>query len=554
MQKQNRVKRIISLILLLAMIITLLSVTTVSAFAAESGVAGFVQRCYQVTLNREPDEAGYADWTGKLTNGEMDGATVAFGFVFSDEYQNAGKDNGAFVTDMYTLFLGRTPDESGYADWVGKLDNGADRLEIFYGFANSTEFFDICTDYGVTAGYFTTEYNKDQVNAVNMFVARMYRICLGRLGDQAGQADWTGKLLRGELTGIDCAGGFINSQEYRNKNLSNEDYVRDMYRTFLGREADEAGFKDWVSQLEDRHTRDEIFAGFANSAEFQGICDRYGIVRGDYTAQDVKQTAWRLKKTYYGDNPNHVENIYEYFPGTSIVKKKTSHSDTGDFDTVYEYDRAGRQIYAKYPDAGGPGHVGYYEGRATEISDTSYKFEGKHYYPWSPTTEPMKFSERYIKLRDGSWHKMNGWSYATYTLETKGNTDVITEYNTFSGEKSVGGKTIYRYDEKNRMIEKSWIYLAGVTKTTWEYDSEDHLIKETQSYNDDNTDVKTYMYDGPQGKVSEIKEMHRTVKYDDGTSKWDTNLTKYEYDSNGNINKVIYNGQVSNEVFEYEQY
>ena len=290
MQKQNKAKRIISLILLLAMIITMLSVTTVSAFAAEDGVAGFVQRCYQVTLNREPDETGYADWTGKLTSGEMDGATVAWGFVFSDEYTNANKDNGAFVTDMYTLFLDRTPDEEGYNDWVGKMEAGADRQEIFYGFANSVEFFNICTDYGVTAGYFTTEYNKDQVNAVNMFVARMYRICFGRLGDQGGQADWTSKLLRGELTGIDCAAGFINSNEYQNLNLSNDDYIRNMYRTFLGREADEEGFNGWVSQLEEGHTRDEIFAGFANSTEFQSICDGYGIVRGDYTAQPKQES------------------------------------------------------------------------------------------------------------------------------------------------------------------------------------------------------------------------------------------------------------------------
>ncbi len=316
MHMQNKAKRIISLILLLAMIITMLSVTSVSAFAAEDGVAGFVQRCYQVTLNREPDETGYADWTGKLTSGEMDGATVAWGFVFSDEYTNANKDNGAFVTDMYTLFLDRTPDEAGYNDWVGKMEAGADRQEIFYGFANSVEFFNICTDYGVTAGYFTTEYNKDQVNAVNMFVARMYRICFGRLGDQGGQADWTSKLLRGELTGIDCAAGFINSNEYQNLNLSNEDYIRNMYRTFLGREADETGFNDWVSQLENGNTRDEIFAGFANSTEFQSICDGYGIVRGDYTAQPKQESDNGFEQTL-----TMLMNAKRYEEACALAKK-----------------------------------------------------------------------------------------------------------------------------------------------------------------------------------------------------------------------------------------
>ncbi|MCR4998576.1 MAG: DUF4214 domain-containing protein, partial [Lachnospiraceae bacterium] len=91
----------------------------------------------------------------------------------------------------------------------------------------------------------------------------------------------------GELTGIECASGFINSQEYQNLGLSNSDYVKNMYRAFMGREYDEAGYKDWVSKLNAGYTRDEIFAGFANSNEFQSICDSYGIIRGNYVATNV---------------------------------------------------------------------------------------------------------------------------------------------------------------------------------------------------------------------------------------------------------------------------
>ena len=35
-------------------------------------------------------------------------------------------------------------------------------------------------------------------------------------------------------------------------------------------------FLDWVGRLEAGYTRDEIFAGFANSNEFQSICNDYG--------------------------------------------------------------------------------------------------------------------------------------------------------------------------------------------------------------------------------------------------------------------------------------
>ncbi len=285
MKKQ---RRLVSGLLAVAMALTLVSVPSVTAQAAEtSGVGGFVNRCYQVTLNRDADSTGYEDWTSQLVNGKSDGANIAFGFVFSDEYKNAGKDNGAFVTDMYTLFLGRTPDEAGYNDWVAQLEGGADREAIFAGFANSKEFFHICTDYGITAGVYNSDFDHTQVNNVNMFVARMYKVCFNRLGDQTGQADWVNRLLSGELDGIDCANGFLNSQEYKNLNLSDEDYVENMYLAFMGRTSDPAGFNNWVSKLKAGYTRDEIFAGFANSNEFQNICDNYGINRGNYIAQDV---------------------------------------------------------------------------------------------------------------------------------------------------------------------------------------------------------------------------------------------------------------------------
>ncbi len=338
MQKQ-RMMRFVSALLSLVMMLTLMMVPSKTAYAEEDGVAAFVTRCYQVTLGREPDETGFADWTGRLRNGQICGSDVAFGFVFSNEYTNAGKSNGEYVTDMYTLFLDRAPDEDGYNDWVGRLDAGEDRMNIFNGFANSIEFFNICVGYGVTAGAFSADYDHAQVNNVNMFVARLYNVCFNRLGDQGGQADWVGKLLRHELTGIECANNFINSQEYQNLGLSNEDYVRNMYRACMGREADEGGFNDWVSKLNAGYTRDEIFAGFANSLEFKEICENYGISQGTYAPTNVHTgdaapsgQRWRPTKVTHADGSY---TLYTYNDGEFAKKQMRYHADGSEWAIEY---------------------------------------------------------------------------------------------------------------------------------------------------------------------------------------------------------------------------
>ncbi|MBR5897450.1 MAG: DUF4214 domain-containing protein, partial [Lachnospiraceae bacterium] len=269
----------------------------IKVYASED-VNGFINRCYLVTVGREADEEGFEYWNNKITNSELVGTQVAYGFVFSDEYQGQEKSNEEYVNDLYMLFLGREPDEEGFDNWVNALEGGANRLSVFAGFANSDEFYNLCSNYGITAGYFTDECENERLNGVNLFVDRLYRICLGRQGEKDGQEYWVRALLKGELTGTDCAAGFANSPEYRNNGLTDIEYVENMYKACLGRNSESNGLKYWVTALVNGLTRDELFEGFANSDEFEGICANYGIIRGTYIAKE--------KGTYNPDNPDLI--------------------------------------------------------------------------------------------------------------------------------------------------------------------------------------------------------------------------------------------------------
>ena len=88
--------------------------------------------------------------------------------------------------------------------------------------------------------------------------------------------DWSYRINKRELTMKDVAISFLHSEEFVNKSLSNEEYIKVLYRTFLGREADESGLFDWKGKLDrGEKTRDEIVNGFADSQEFSDIMENY---------------------------------------------------------------------------------------------------------------------------------------------------------------------------------------------------------------------------------------------------------------------------------------
>ena len=59
--------------------------------------------------------------------------------------------------------------------------------------------------------------------------------------------------------------------------LSDEDFVKTLYRLFMDREGEATGVAFWTEYLQDGHSREEVFYGFADSIEFARIKANYGI-------------------------------------------------------------------------------------------------------------------------------------------------------------------------------------------------------------------------------------------------------------------------------------
>lgn len=123
--------------------------------ATNQTVNDFVTRLYDICLDRTPDAEGLAYWSSQAKNGKS-GAEIAYGFVFSTEFQNNNLCNEHYVECMYRAFFGREYDAEGKAYWLAKLNSGATKGEIYSGFVSSAEFKQLCARCGIHVG--NTDY------------------------------------------------------------------------------------------------------------------------------------------------------------------------------------------------------------------------------------------------------------------------------------------------------------------------------------------------------------------------------------------------------------
>ena len=217
-----------------------------------------------------------AYWTDLLLSNVTNGADVAYGFFFSDEYQAPNKSDEDYVLDLYETFMGRVPAQEEVDYWVGVLAGGATREDVYTGFTYSDEWKYICYDYGITPnGSAPSAANREE--NVYAFARRLYTCCLGREADEEGLGYWADLLLSRQATGTGAAYGFFFSDEFVNADYSDREFILRLYSTLMDRVPSEEDIGYWCGELSSGAARNDIFTGFASSQEFKNICDSYSI-------------------------------------------------------------------------------------------------------------------------------------------------------------------------------------------------------------------------------------------------------------------------------------
>ncbi len=255
----------------------------VQEVAPSQEIYDFVERMYNNFLGRQSDADGKEGWAQMLADGEIDGASFAYGFAHSPEFEDIYNTipSEEFVTRLYNTFLGRAPEAEGLEGWTEYADNWMPLDWMVGGFVNSQEFTNICESFGIIRGTYqmpdVTPAHLDGA-AIGNFVERFYTEALGRASEPAGKRHWATMIATRQIAPAELVYGFMESEEFVNRaaNMTNEEYVNCMYHTFFDREPDQAGFTEWVNGLNDgSRSRHDIIDGFVGSAEYIQMVNRF---------------------------------------------------------------------------------------------------------------------------------------------------------------------------------------------------------------------------------------------------------------------------------------
>jgi hypothetical protein len=243
-----------------------------------SGTAekSLVSHYYRSILRRAPDGGGRAFWDSEAARMQAVGVNVneawfsmAGYFYGGAEYLAFGRDDSAFVTDLYRTFFSRVPDGGGLAFWTGQISAGMPRGVVLADFMFSPEFV------AFTQAIFGDAAVRTEIDVVGDF----YRGLLARLPDTTGLDFWVARFRAAQCQGPAAVAAaaesisslFATSGEYAARARTDSQYVGDLYNAFLRRGGDLTGVQFWVQQLASGAiTRELVRQYFVASPEFSG--------------------------------------------------------------------------------------------------------------------------------------------------------------------------------------------------------------------------------------------------------------------------------------------
>ena len=105
---------------------------------------------------------------------------------------------------------------------------------------------------------------------------------LGRNADESGKTYWRNQIIKGTTYDAVTAPrvGFFQSPEYIEKAVSDEQYIKDAYNSFLNRDPEPAGLEYWKNELatgKNYNRQTMLDVGFGNSDEYKQILESYGF-------------------------------------------------------------------------------------------------------------------------------------------------------------------------------------------------------------------------------------------------------------------------------------
>lgn len=272
--KKNNIKKIIFSSLLSISIC--LGSTISFAQTKEDYLDKFVGNIYGVIFNREADEEGKNYWVNQVLNENIGVLDLLNQILDQPEFEELNISNEEFINRNYELLLNREADQEGFDYWSSILGDNTSkdkRLSLINEMAHSEEFMGEINNLGILFKKYKQEQTvePEKRSDLDEFISDAYTYLLGRDYDYEGFNYWKGQLTSQNKGAIDLINEFIKLDEFKSRNLSDKQFISEIYQVLFNREADSDGLNYWTSLYQKDKSSQRtvnIVLNIADNAEF----------------------------------------------------------------------------------------------------------------------------------------------------------------------------------------------------------------------------------------------------------------------------------------------
>lgn len=287
--------------------------------------AEFIDRLYVNFYGRNATQGEINSWTAVFNNGTT-ASDVIFDFYNGSNSGSSAISNRDFVCLCYRAILNREGSDSDITYWTGKLSSGTSRRQLMATFIGTEEFENICKDMDVARGNINfsavAESDNRDLSARQRFIKQVYNAFFDRTPNASEYSNW-GYAMNTGTTATKFIQSIAFSTGYKNRHVSNEEFVADLYYAVFGRQISEKTQAVYAEELRTKTSKYELLNRFISSLEFQNSCrslslapgyvdltntGRWTRLRGARALQDVESGFYTKNGWYYADGYRYYFN------------------------------------------------------------------------------------------------------------------------------------------------------------------------------------------------------------------------------------------------------
>ncbi len=264
----------------------------------------FINNIFLQLIGRECTDEEFTGIETMLADGEYYLSDIVTSLLNGEEFDLNLTDQ-EFINIFYRALLGREPETTGNNYWLGRLENGESWTILPAGIFSSFEFTGICINIGIDAGEFDisqintdgsgdsgdsggTEVPEDPDDTggsdivedpLSKFIDNIYVQFTGNSCEEQVLLEWKDDLSNGD-SDVSALILLLYESESYDDQISNEEFISQVYQSLLERIADQDGNNYWLSRLDDGFDRLDMIAQIIASPEFIDICLGYSIGAG----------------------------------------------------------------------------------------------------------------------------------------------------------------------------------------------------------------------------------------------------------------------------------